>query len=387
MENHIFIIGSKGIPAAYGGYETFVDKLAEYKTNDEIKYHVACAVDNYKESFEYNGAHCFNICWKKIGSARAIFYDWDAFRYCLRYIEKNWINNAVIYVLACRLGPFFHNCVKKAHKLGAKVYVNPDGHEWLRAKWSMPVRRYWKFSERMMVKDADLLICDSRNIEKYIHETYKEYQPKTTFIAYGAETSNSVLKNDDEKILEWYRKKGLKAREYYLVVGRFVPENNYETMIREFMQSRTRKSFALITNVTDKFLNELKQKTGFDKDSRIKFVGTVYDQELLKKIRENAYGYFHGHEVGGTNPSLLEALGSTDLNLLLDVGFNREVGEDGALYWTKEEGNLAKLIEEVDELESSEIVALGNKAKKLIQEWYSWEYITEKYEKIFLNRV
>ena len=285
---------------------------------------------NYKESFEYNGAHCFNICWKKIGSARAIFYDWDAFRYCLRYIEKNWINNAVIYVLACRLGPFFHNCVKKAHKLGAKVYVNPDGHEWLRAKWSMPVRRYWKFSERMMVKDADLLICDSRNIEKYIHETYKEYQPKTTFIAYGAETSNSVLKNDDEKILEWYRKKGLKAREYYLVVGRFVPENNYETMIREFMQSRTRKSFALITNVTDKFLNELKQKTGFDKDSRIKFVGTVYDQELLKKIRENAYGYFHGHEVGGTNPSLLEALGSTDLNLLLDVGFNREVGEDGA---------------------------------------------------------
>lgn len=280
------------------------------------------------------------------------------------------------------MGPFFHSCVKKAHKLGAKVYVNPDGHEWLRAKWSMPVRRYWKASERMMVKDADILICDSKNIEKYIQETYKEYQPKTTFIAYGAETSKSVLKDDDKKLLEWYEEKELKAGEYYLVVGRFVPENNYETMIREFMRSKTEKRFALITNVTDKFLNELKQKTEFDKDPRIKFVGTVYDQELLKKIRENAYGYFHGHEVGGTNPSLLEALGSTELNLLLDVGFNREVAEDGALYWTKEEGNLAKLIEEADELASDVITALGDKAKERIREWYSWEYITAEYEKV-----
>lgn len=382
MKKHVFIIGSKGIPAAYGGYETFVDKLTEYRQDKNIQYHVACAVDELKESFTYNHAHCFNIRWKKIGPARAIIYDWDAFRYCLKYIKKHQIPDAVIYVLACRMGPFFHNCVKKAHKLGAKVYVNPDGHEWLRAKWSMPVRRYWKASEGMMVKDADLLICDSKNIEKYIQETYKEYQPKTTFIAYGAETSKSVLKDDDEKLLGWYEEKGLKAGEYYLVVGRFVPENNYETMIREFMRSKTEKSFALITNVTDKFLNELKQKTEFDKDLRIKFVGTVYDQELLKKIRENAYGYFHGHEVGGTNPSLLEALGSTELNLLLDVGFNREVAEDGALYWTKEDGSLAKLIEEADELESDVIANLGDKAKERIREWYSWEYITAEYEKV-----
>ena len=382
MKKHVFIIGSKGIPAAYGGYETFVDKLTEYRQDKNIQYHVACAVDELKESFTYNHAHCFNIRWKKIGPARAIIYDWDAFRYCLKYIKKHQIPDAVIYVLACRMGPFFHNCVKKAHKLGAKVYVNPDGHEWLRAKWSMPVRRYWKASEGMMVKDADLLICDSKNIEKYIQETYKEYQPKTTFIAYGAETSKSVLKDDDEKLLGWYEEKGLKAGEYYLVVGRFVPENNYETMIREFMRSKTEKSFALITNVTDKFLNELKQKTEFDKDPRIKFVGTVYDQELLKKIRENAYGYFHGHEVGGTNPSLLEALGSTELNLLLDVGFNREVAEDGALYWTKEDGSLAKLIEEADELESDVIANLGDKAEERIREWYSWEYITAEYEKV-----
>ena len=105
------------------------------------------------------------------------------------------------------------------------------------------------------------------------------------------------------------------------------------------------------------------------------------------KIRENAYGYFHGHEVGGTNPSLLEALGCTNLNLLLDVGFNREVAEDAALYWTKETGNLAKLIERADSMEEREIVEIGQKAKKRIQDAYSWGFITNKYESVFLNRI
>ena len=103
------------------------------------------------------------------------------------------------------------------------------------------------------------------------------------------------------------------------------------------------------------------------------------------KIRENAYGYFHGHEVGGTNPSLLEALGSTELNLLLDVGFNREVAEDAALYWTKEAGDLARLIEKADVLPESEIAALSQKAKTRIATAYSWAYISSKYEELFLN--
>ena len=153
-----------------------------------------------------------------------------------------------------------------------------------------------------MVKHADLLICDSKNIEKYIQNDYARYNPKTTFIAYGADICKSSLTDDAPKFTNWLAEKNLKAKEYYLVVGRFVPENNFETMIREFMGSNTEKNFTLITNVNESFLNELKKKTGFHKDPRIKFVGTVYDQDLLKKIREQAYGYFHGHEVGGTNP-------------------------------------------------------------------------------------
>ncbi len=277
----------------------------------------------------------------------------------------------------------------KIKNMGINLLVNPDGHEWKRAKWNKLVRKYWKISEKLMVKNADLLICDSINIEKYIKEDYKEFNPNTTFIAYGADTNKSKLSDNDRKLLTWYKEKGISEKNYYLVVGRFVPENNYETMITEFMKSSTEKDFVLITNIEhNKFYDELKQKTNFDKDKRIKFVGTVYDQELLKKIRENAYGYLHGHEVGGTNPSLLEALATTNLNILLDVGFNREVAQGGAVYFTKENKNLANLIEVLDKKDNSFIESLGEKAKIRIKENYTWDKIIDDYENLFfsLNR-
>ena len=156
-------------------------------------------------------------------------------------------------------------------------------------------------------------------------------------------------------------------------------------MIREFRCSKSKKDFAIITNVNDKFLNELEEKLHFKSDRRIKFVGTVYDQELLKKIRENAYAYFHGHTVGGTNPSLIEALGSTDLNLLVDVGFNKEVAEDCALYWSRKPGSLAELIDKADNMSNEEIAKLGEKAKKRVAEEYTWDKICSMYAEIFSN--
>ena len=402
---HVFLVGAKSL-GAYGGYETFVNKLTEYHQNNPgIKYHVACkangdgCMDETKlkgvtplseDEFEYHNAHCFKIPLPNVGAAQAILYDTKALDYCCKYIKEHNIQHPIIYIMACRIGPWMKKYYKKIHQLGGRVFLNPDGHEWKRAKWSAPIRKYWKSSEQKMVRYSDLVICDSVNIEKYIHECYdgkgiKGADPKTSFIAYGAETRKSRLADDDPKLLEWYREKGLSPKNYYLVVGRFVPENNYETMIKEFMKSHSKRDFAIITNVNDKFLEELESKLHFRSDPRIKFVGTVYDQELLMKIRENAYAYFHGHEVGGTNPSLLEALGSTDLNLLLDVGFNREVAEDAAFYWNKSDGDLAELIEKTDGFNAAEINTYGQKAKQRIRSAYSWKIICDKYERVFVE--
>ena len=382
---HVFIIGSKGIPAKYGGFETFVEKLTEGQKSKDIKYHVSCLSNDNKE-FEYNGARCFNIKVPSIGAAKAVYYDIFALKESIKYIRENNIEEPLVYILACRIGPFVGHYKRKLKALGGTLIVNPDGHEWKRAKWNKVIRQYWRISEKYMVKHADLLVCDSKNIEKYIREDYKQYSPKTTFIAYGADTEKSKLSDEDTILLQWYKEKNVKKKEYYLVVGRFVPENNYETMITEFMKSKTNKDFVLITNVEkNKFYEELRSRTNFDKDKRIKFVGTVYNQELLKKIRENAYGYLHGHEVGGTNPSLLEALASTDLNLLLDVGFNREVGENGSIYWTKEYMNLARVISKADEMPEGKIDRMSNLARNRITDWYGWDYIIGRYEDLFLT--
>ena len=388
MKQSVYIIGSKGIPAKYGGFETFVEKLTEYQKDSNIQYYVASMRENSTKSgitddqFEHNGAICFNIDVPNIGPARAIAYDIAAVNKAIELAKKNKDEAPIFYILACRIGPFISGLKKKIRAIGGRLLVNPDGHEWLRAKWSLPVRKYWRFSEKLMVKHADLLVCDSKNIEKYIQEDYKQYQPKTTYIAYGTDTSPSSLKADDAKVRKWYQEKGVSENGYYLVVGRFVPENNYEAMIREFIKSKSKKDFVLITNVEqNKFYDQLLQETGFDKDPRVKFVGTVYDQELLKYIRENAFAYFHGHEVGGTNPSLLEALESTKLNLLLDVGFNREVGEDGALYWKKDQ--LASVIDQAEQLDVQAIENLNQKSSKRISEAFTWEKIVTDYEKVF----
>lgn len=246
---HVYIIGSKGIPAKYGGFESFVENLTKRQTDKTIQYHIACMAENSLKSdikekeFIYNGAKCFNVDVPNIGPARAIYYDLKALEMSIKKAEKNKDIDPIFYVLACRIGPFISRFKNRINKINGKLFVNPDGHEWLRAKWSYPVRKYWKLSERLMVKHADLLICDSQNIEKYIHKQYSKYKPKTTYIAYGTDLEKSKLTDNSPEVIEWYKDKMIQIDQYYLVVGRFVPENNYETMIREFMKSDNKKRF------------------------------------------------------------------------------------------------------------------------------------------------
>ena len=379
----IFIIGSRGLPAQYGGFETFVEKLISHKVSPAIRYHVACLSDESSgKHFDYKGADCFTVNPPKLGPARVIAYDMMAINYSLKLIKKEGIQAPIFYILGNTIGAFIVHFAKKIQSIGGILLVNPDGLEWKRAKWSKPVQRYLKYSEKEMTKYANLIISDNRGIETYIQNTYP--WARTTFIAYGTDLSKTTLTAEDTPVRDWYQKWQTQEKDYYLILGRFVPENNYETAIREFMKSSTERDLVIICNHEgNAYFDELRQITGFDKDKRVKFVGTVYDQDLLKYIRNQAFAYIHGHEVGGTNPGLLEALAQTDLNLIYNVDFNHQVAQETALYWNKEDGNLSQLIDSVDGQVSFE--DLGNAAKANMKENYTWEKIVGEYEELFLS--
>ena len=380
---HVFIIGSRGLPAQYGGFETFVDHLVSRQVSPDIQYHVAClSNDQGYYHFDYKGVDCFTIKAPELGPARVIAYDMMAINYALKVIKKQGIEKPIFYVLGNTIGAFVAPFAGKIHKIGGKFYINPDGLEWKRAKWAKPIQAYLKYSEKIMTRHADLVISDNPGIESYIKEAYP--LSKTTYIAYGTDLSPTSLTSQDRKVRELYQKWQTQEKHYYLILGRFVPENNYETAIREFMASSSKRDLVIICNHEgNPYFEELRVRTDFDQDPRVKFVGTVYDQDLLKYIRKEAFAYIHGHEVGGTNPGLLEALAQTDLNLVLGVSFNQTVAKDTAQYWTKETGNLAHLIDQVDPLE--DVSEWGQRAKANMKQNFTWEKIVGEYEELFLS--
>lgn len=380
---HVFIIGSRGLPAAYGGFETFVRELVNHQASKEIQYHVACLSDtSHQEHSTYEGADCFTINPPQLGPARVIAYDMMAISYALKLVKEQGWEKPVFYILGNTIGAFIAPFAKKIHAVGGTLLVNPDGLEWKRSKWSKPVRAYLKYSEKIMARHADLLVADNEALENYLQAHYPGV--KTTFIAYGTDLSPTNLTTQSDKVCSFFEKWAIQKKGYYLIIGRFVPENNYTTIIREFMASQTKRNLVIVCNHEGcSYFEQLRRETGFDKDGRILFVGTVYDKELLKYLRQEARAYLHGHEVGGTNPSLLEALAQTNENLVLGVDFNKKVALDTAQYWTKESGNLAALIDRVDKAE--ERLDLGQKAKAHMQANYTWEEIVRQYEDLFLK--
>lgn len=378
---HIFIVGSRGIPARYGGFETFAENLTAHNHDRRIKYHVSC-MNSDASHFEHNNADCFGMKAPVPGALGRMLSVRSALIEVERWAASHPDEKVMVYILGCRIGPFLIPHSKKLHQLGVKIFCNPDGLEWKRNKWNALSKLFLKYCERCLIRNSDVIICDNPVMENYVRQKYNISPKNITCIAYGADLEPS--KCSDESLEAWYSEHGLKRAKYYLVVGRFVPENNYETIIREFTQKGGGYDLVIISNIEhNKFYRHIASSTGFESDERIKFVGTVYDRELLRKIRENAYAYIHGHEVGGTNPSLLEGLAATKVNLILDVEFNHQTAGECGLYWTKECGSLARLIDDVNTMTEEARDVFGEWSREVVRDKYSWEDIASRYHDLW----
>lgn len=375
---HIFIIGSRGYKANYGGFETFVTKLVDNYNDSNVIFHVS-GLSNDKNILnnKINDnliSDSFNI--KANGGLKMLLCTIKSFLFYIKYIKKNNINNCYIYVLGLKLGPLLKIYKNKLKRYGITVMVNPDGLEYKRSKWNNLVKKFFLLSEKWMLLNSDIIVCDAIGIKEYIDNKYSSLKDKTIYIAYGTDDFNFANVNEEE-ILKKYK---IKKDSYFLMVGRFVSENNYELVINEFMKSKTDKRLIIISNISSSnYYSEVVSNTNCNKDKRIIFIDGIYNEIELSTIRKNAYAYIHGHSVGGTNPSLLEALNLTDLNILYDVNFNRDIGNDSCLYF-KEDNSLTNIIDNINKYDRKK---MGKSAKKIIKENFTWKIIVNKYKDVF----
>ena len=381
MKN-IIIIGSRGYECNYGGWETLVSNIINNYKDEDTRFFVPELSYKMNSKVEIrNGVICNQIFIPKHGPFAMFSFVNKALIHYVRLIHKEKMKNTIIYLLGVRGGlilPFIRNKLKK---MGVKIITNPGGINWLDRSKPWIVRKLTKTSEKKLMKLSDLVICDSKRVESYIKENYNAH---TKYIPTGAFLTD--IKDIDKKTRVFMDKKGIKKREYYLVIGRFVPKNNIELIIKEFMLSDTKNNLVIVSDITkNKFYDKLLETTHFNKDKRIKFVGPVYDKDIITRLRVFSKGNIYGHKEGGVNPSLVEALSTADVNIVYNNEYNFEVGKDSCIYFNDEAFMLRDIIDKVDKFKAKEYEEYSIKAKGRIKEEYNMETIIRKYKKVFNN--
>ena len=376
---HVFIIGSRGYHENYGGWETFVTNLVDNYNDKNTNFYISKITTKNENMIDVNSnIKILPIKVKNEGSFNMFLYSVRSINEVIEYIKENNINESYLYILGLKSLNYLSLKRNSLKKLGVTIIVNPDGLEFKRSKWGMIAKTFFLLSEHFMLKSSDIIVCDSLGIKDYVALKYPKLKNRTTYIAYGSNTFDFNNINEEE-ILNEYK---LKKDDYCLMVGRCVPENNYELVIKGFMDSNIKKELVVISNInSSNYFNELVLKTKCLTDKRIKFINGVYDQNKLAVIRKNAYLYIHGHSVGGTNPSLIEALSLTDLNVLYDVDFNKYAGSDSCLY-CKDKNTLKEILDDskmLDKIRSEK----GKMAKDIVKNNFTWDIIIDKYKKIF----
>lgn len=388
---NVFIIGLRGYTQNYGGWEAFAHGLLDNWSDPLIHFYAFEKVTSKEEenTEEVNGVTCIRVCEKEQGSSAMMKYDRKCTDYAVHYIKENNISNPILFHLGVRIGPYLYLKRRQIKKNHIMMMENSAGAEWRRTKWNKLVQVYLYISAMMMAKSTDCMVCDNEGIRELYERILHGRKPKLDYVAYGVNEVPRVENEMPAEVQEYFDKWGIEKDGYYLILGRFIPENNYEMMFKGFHKSDTKRKLLVICNYKteiQKFYEHIKEATKFEEDSRIIMAGTMYDQKLLHYIRQNARGYIHGHSVGGTNPGLLEAMAETDMNILFNVDFNRYVGGETAVYFSSDD-ELAQRIAEVDASTAEERTQMGQKARQRMLDKYSWKHIVDEYNRVIRELV
>ncbi len=353
------ILGSRGIPNAYGGFEQFAEHLSVPLAAQGLEVYVYCSDKHpYRES-EYRGVHLIhcNDPEDRLGAAGQFLYD----LHCILDSRKRGFD--VILQLGYTSSSIWHRLLPR----GVKLITNMDGLEWKRSKYSAPVRRFLKHAEKLAVKSSDALVADSIAIQQYLQEKYKAH---STFIPYGAVIPDDI----DESLLKGF---GLEPGGYYLLIARMQPDNHVEEAIKGVLQSGSSLPLVVVGNTGNRHGKQLTRKYN---DPRIRFVGGIFDMRVLDALRHHCKWYFHGHSAGGTNPSLLEAMAAGAPVCAHNNPFNRAVLGDDAIYFNSY-GDVAEQIKATPDPERASTMITANMQK--IKTFYTWERIVEDYRNLF----
>ena len=384
---NVFIIGARGYCANYGGWESFLHGLIDNWKDPDVVFYVFEIVENKTEEgiARVNNANCIRVFVRNTGSSTMMYYDAKCTDYAVRYITENGLSNPILLYLGMRIAPLVWMIKPYIKRKGIRIIENPDGMEWKRTKWNRLVQVYLYLSSQLMARAADYLICDSARIkEHYDRFTAIKDIPKE-FIPYGVYPGERVADPMPRRVRHFFDEWKIEPDGYYLILGRYIPENNYEMMLKGFMASNSARKLVVVTNYKEEiqsFHQHIRERTRFETDRRIVMTGSLYDREILPYLRRHAHGYIHGHKVGGTNPGLLEAMSMTNLNILFDGEFNREIGADAAVYFSTAE-ELKDRIEEADSFSEEVLRQFGNAAKERMRKHYSWGEMVEKYDRVF----
>ena len=360
----IALIGTKGMnwgPHVFGGFETAVTELAPRLAA------AGCEVTIYCRRHLYGGG----VLADKVRGAR------------LRYIggieSKNFgtMTNGVLSVAdALRSGTdaivLFNTglgcLIPWIRAAGCRALMHLDGLEWQRGKWGWAARRMFELGARISAGSADELIADSREIQRVYANRYGR---SGVYIPYGARLVESI----SDSLLQPY---GIEAGSYYLLVTRFVPENNPLFVIEEFLRARTRRSLVVLGG--NFYRSAYEEQIRRVEDPRVRFAGFIPDPDLLFAFYRYSYVYIHGHSVGGTNPTMLEALANSCCVLALDTPFSREMlgGDRYGLFWQKEEGDLAGKLSVID-AEPAMVERYRVAAVQRIHGEYNWDRVAGQY--------